>query len=86
MNIVQLLVDTTEIHSYKVTVAWDLVQPFAETKNKGEETKFMIKMHKINESNACCKTHEVNEDRPNGDVGIEGNSGSHGKGEWSEII
>ena len=23
---------------------------------------------------------------PNGDVGIEGNSGSDGKGEWSEMV
>ena len=34
-----------------------------------------------------CKTDEVNKDRgPNGDVGIEGNSSSDGKGKWSEIV
>ena len=38
---------------------------------------------------AMCgvKLMEKKEDRePNGDVGIEGNSGSYGKGEWSEMI
>ena len=31
-----------------------------------------------------CKTDGEKEDRgPNGDVGIEGNSSSDGKGEWS---
>ena len=39
------------------------------------------------ESNVWCKTNGENEDRgPNGDVGIEGNSGSDGKGEWNEIV
>ena len=39
------------------------------------------------ESNVWCKTNGEKEDRgTNGDVGIEGNSGSDGKGEWSEII
>ena len=34
-----------------------------------------------------CKTDGEKEDRgPNGDVGIEGNSGSDGKGEWSEMV
>ena len=34
-----------------------------------------------------CKTDGDKEDRrPNGDVGIEGNSGSNGKGEWSEMV
>ena len=34
-----------------------------------------------------CKTDEEKEDRgPNGDVGIEGNSGSDGKGEWTEMV
>ena len=34
-----------------------------------------------------CKTDGENEDRgPNGDVGIEVNSGSDGKGEWSEMV
>ena len=34
-----------------------------------------------------CKTDGVKEDRgPNGDVGIEGNSGSYGKGEWREMV
>ena len=33
-----------------------------------------------------CKTDGEKEERgPNGDVGIEGNSGSDGKGEWSEM-
>ena len=39
------------------------------------------------ESNVWCKTDGEKEDRgPNGDVGIEGNSGSNGKGEWSEMV
>ena len=39
------------------------------------------------ESNVWCKTNGEKEDRgPNGDVGIEGNSGSNGKGEWSEMV
>ena len=39
------------------------------------------------ESNVWCKTDGEKEDRgPNGDVGIEGNSGSDGKGEWSEMV
>ena len=34
-----------------------------------------------------CETDGEKEDRrPNGDVGIEGNSGSDGKGEWSEVV
>ena len=34
-----------------------------------------------------CKTNGEKENRrPNGDVGIEGNSGSDGKGDWSEIV
>ena len=34
-----------------------------------------------------CKTDGEKEDRgPNGDVGIEGNSGSDYKGEWSEMV
>ena len=34
-----------------------------------------------------CKSDEEKEDRgPDGDVGIEGNSGSDGKGKWSEIV
>ena len=34
-----------------------------------------------------CKTDGEKEDRgPNEDVGIEGNSGSDGKGEWSEMV
>ena len=33
------------------------------------------------------KTDGEKEDRgPNGDVGIEGNSGSDDKGEWSEMV
>ena len=33
------------------------------------------------------KTDREKEDRgPNGDVGIEGISGSDGKGEWSEMV
>ena len=33
------------------------------------------------------KTDKEKEDKgPNGDVGIEGNSGSDGKGEWSEMV
>ena len=36
------------------------------------------------ESNVRCKTDEEKEDRgPNGDVGIEGNSGLS---EWSEMV
>ena len=39
------------------------------------------------ESNVWCETDGEKEDRgPNGDVGIEGNSGSDGKGEWSEMV
>ena len=34
-----------------------------------------------------CETDGEKEDRrPNRDVGIEGNSGSDGKGEWSEMV
>ena len=34
-----------------------------------------------------CKTDGEKEDRgPNGDVGIEGNSGLDGKGDWSEMV
>ena len=34
-----------------------------------------------------CKTDGEKVDRgPNGDVGIEGNSGSGGKGKWSEMV
>ena len=34
-----------------------------------------------------CKTYGIKEDRrPNGDVGIEGNSGSDGKGKWSKVV
>mgnify|MGYP001798781625 CR=1 FL=1 len=34
-----------------------------------------------------CKTDGEKVDKgPNGDVGIEGNSGSDGKGEWSEMV
>ena len=37
--------------------------------------------------NVWCKTDGEKEDRvPNGDVGIEGNSGSEGKGRWSKIV
>ena len=39
------------------------------------------------ESNVWCNTDGEKEDRgPDGDVGIEGNSGSDGKGEWSEMV
>ena len=39
------------------------------------------------ESNVWCKTDGEKEDRePNGDVGIEGNSGSDGNNEWSEMV
>ena len=39
------------------------------------------------ENNVCCKTDGEKKDRgPKGDVGIEGNSGSDGKGEWSEMV
>ena len=39
------------------------------------------------ENNVWCKTDGEKEDRrPNGDVGIEGISGSDGKSEWSEIV
>ena len=34
-----------------------------------------------------CKTDGEKEHRgPNGDIGIEGNSGSDGKSEWSEML
>ena len=37
------------------------------------------------ESNVWCQTDEEKEDRgPKRDARIEGNSGSDGKGEWSE--
>ena len=39
------------------------------------------------ESNVWCETNGEKEDRgPDGDVGIEGNSGSDGKSEWSEMV
>ena len=39
------------------------------------------------ESNVWCKTDGEKEDRgTKGDVGIEGNSCSDGKGEWSEMV
>ena len=34
----------------------------------------------------CITDREKEERGPNGDVGIEGNSGSDGKGEWSEML
>ena len=38
-------------------------------------------------SNVWCKTDGEKEDRgPDGDVGIYGNSGSDGKGKWSEMV
>ena len=38
-------------------------------------------------ANSVIKTEREKEDRgPNGDVGIEGNSSSDGKGEWSEMV
>ena len=38
-------------------------------------------------SNVWCKTDGEKEDkRSNGDVGIEGKSGSDGKCEWSELV
>ena len=34
-----------------------------------------------------CKADVEKEDRgPNGDVGIEGDGGSDGKGEWNEMV
>ena len=42
---------------------------------------------KNGESNVWCKTDGEKEDRGlNGDVGIEGNSGSDSKSEWSEMV
>ena len=39
------------------------------------------------ESNVWCKTDGEKEDRrPNVDVGIEGDGGSDGEGEWSEMV
>ena len=39
------------------------------------------------ESNVWCESDGEKEDRrPNGDVEIEGKSGSDGKGEWSEMV
>ena len=39
------------------------------------------------ESNVWCKTDGEKEDKePNGDVGIEGNSGSDCNSEWSEMV
>ena len=39
------------------------------------------------ENNVCCKTDGEKDDRgPNGDVRIEENSGSDGKGKWSEMV
>ena len=39
------------------------------------------------ESNMWCKTYGEKENRgPNGDVGIEGISGSDGKSKWSEMV
>ena len=39
------------------------------------------------ERNVWCKTDGEEEDRgPNGYVRIEGNSGSDGIGEWSEMV
>ena len=38
-------------------------------------------------SNVWCKTDGEKKGRgPNGDVGIEGNSGSDGKSKWSEMV
>ena len=55
---------------------WDMV---LEGKWDGNE--------KDRKSNVWCKTDAEKEDRgPNGDVGIEGNSDSDGKGEWSEML
>ena len=42
---------------------------------------------KDRERNMWCKTDGEKENRgPDGDVRIEGNSGSDGKGEWSEMV
>ena len=42
---------------------------------------------KDGESNVWCKADGEKENRgPNGDIGIEGNSGSDGKGNWSEKV
>ena len=44
-------------------------------------------MRVVAESNVRCKTDGEKEGRgPSGDVGIEGNSPSDGKGEWSEMF
>ena len=44
-------------------------------------------VEKDGESNVWCKTDGEKEHRgSNGDVGIEGNSGLDGKGEWSEMV
>ena len=51
------------------------------------EGKWDSNFEKDWESNVWCKTDGEKEGRgPDGDVGIEGNSGSDGKGKWSEIV
>ena len=58
-----------------------------------EEFKVKVGVHQGSmfssngESNVLCKTNGEKENRgPDGDVRIEGNSGSDGKGEWSEMV
>ena len=55
-----------------------------------EEFKVKVGVHQGSmfssngESNVLCKTNGEKENR--GDVRIKGNSGSDGKGEWSEMV
>ena len=58
-----------------------------------EEFKVKVGVHQGSmlssngESNVLCKTNGEKENRgPDGDVRIEGNSVSDGKGEWSEMV
>ena len=47
----------------------------------------ILRTERNGESNVWCKTDGEKEDRgPDGDVGIEGNSGSDGKGKWNEMV
>ena len=56
--------------------------------DNGRNRKNLCSCSFYGESNVQCKTDREKEDRgPNGDVGIEGNSGSSdGKDEWIEMV
>ena len=55
--------------------------------SEGFEIAILRRTESNGERNVWCKTDGEKEDRgPDGDVGIEGNSGSDGKGKWSEMV